>query len=250
MASPVAPTMPTDDVLLMLIQSHLIALNQANLTGNYTVLRDLAAPGFKEANSVQKLAEIFAQIRNAGIDISPILLIQPKLLRRPELTEKGRLRISGFFPTEPQRVNFDLILELVGGKWRLYGVSAGLSQAKPTAPSATSVGPAVDGPAPGEQSGASTVTVTPQPASQSDPSSEPFEEPSVTTVTVTPQVPSKPATSASAPNSKPMPKPAAASQAAPKPEADIRDRIDNPAAPVATSKEEPQEERSWNPFGR
>ena len=37
-------TVPTDDVLLILIRATLIALNQANVTGNYTVLRDLGAP--------------------------------------------------------------------------------------------------------------------------------------------------------------------------------------------------------------
>ena len=41
------PQMPSDDKLLILINSALIALNQANATGNYTVLRDMAAPGFQ-----------------------------------------------------------------------------------------------------------------------------------------------------------------------------------------------------------
>ena len=41
------PPMPSDDKLLILINSALIALNQANATGNYTVLCDMAAPGFQ-----------------------------------------------------------------------------------------------------------------------------------------------------------------------------------------------------------
>jgi hypothetical protein len=247
LAASVAPTMPTDDVLLMLIQSYLIAVNQANLTGNYTVLRDLAAPGFQQANSVEKLAEIFVRIRNAKVDISPILLYQPKLFRKPEFTEKGRLRVSGFFPTEPQRVNFDLILEFVGGKWRLYGISAGMSQPKQAQPSATSVGPAVE-PAP-EQPAVTAVTVPSQAAPQPE-SSEPLEVPSVTTVTVTPQVPPKPASPGSAPKPAPKPKPKTteASETAPKPEVDVRDRIDNPPAPAEKPKE--KEKSFWNPFSR
>jgi hypothetical protein len=233
------PAMPTDDVLLMLIQSYLIALNQANATGNYTVLRDLAAPGFQEVNSVGKLAEIFAQIRNAKIDISPILLFQPKLWRKPEFNDKGRLRVTGFFPTEPQRVNFDLILEFVGGKWRLYALSVGTSAPKPPQPSATSVGPL-----PAGQPDVTTVTVTPQAVPPTE-TSRPIEDSSVSTVTVTPQVPPDP-TPAGRP--KPKPKPAAASESPPEPDLDVRDRIDNPPAPAP--EEKPKEKSFWNPFSR
>ena len=45
--------------VLMLVRSTILALDQANKTGNYTVLRDLGAPGF-QVNTAAKLAEIFA----------------------------------------------------------------------------------------------------------------------------------------------------------------------------------------------
>ena len=53
--------MPSDDKLIMLINSAMIALNQANATGNYTVLRDMAAPGFQRANSPERLAKALQQ---------------------------------------------------------------------------------------------------------------------------------------------------------------------------------------------
>ena len=37
--------MPRDDKLVILITSSIIALNQANATGNYTVLRELCGAG-------------------------------------------------------------------------------------------------------------------------------------------------------------------------------------------------------------
>lgn len=126
------PIVPSDDVLLTLIRATLIALNQANATGNYTVLRDLGAPGFKEANSADKLAQIFASMRQRGPDLSLILLVQPKLYRKPEITPRGMLRITGFFPTDSERVNFDLIYQAVQGRWRLFGISA--KAAEPTPP--------------------------------------------------------------------------------------------------------------------
>ena len=41
------------------------------------------------------------------------------------------LRITGFFPTSPERVNFDLIFQPVQGKWRLYGIAANTQQVPP-----------------------------------------------------------------------------------------------------------------------
>lgn len=47
--------------VLILIRSSLLAVDQANKTGNYTVLRDLGAPGFQAANTATQLGEIFRQ---------------------------------------------------------------------------------------------------------------------------------------------------------------------------------------------
>jgi hypothetical protein len=114
---------PSDDVLLILIRATLIALDQANATGNYTVLRELGAPGLQSANSAARIAEAFADLRNRHLDLSPILLIQPKLYRKPVITPRGMLRITGFFPTDPERINFDLLFSAVQGRWRPFGIS-------------------------------------------------------------------------------------------------------------------------------
>src|SRR5690349_8709474 len=53
-----------------LVWSMMAALDQANQTGNYSVLRDLGAPGFQASNSAATLGGIFANIRNQNIDLS------------------------------------------------------------------------------------------------------------------------------------------------------------------------------------
>jgi hypothetical protein len=116
-------------VLLILIRATLIALNQANVTGNYTVLRDLGAPGFKENNSADKLTQVFASIRQRNLDLPLVLLVEPKLYRQPAITPKGLLRITGFFPTDRERINFDLMFQAVEGRWRLFGISVDAAQA-------------------------------------------------------------------------------------------------------------------------
>ena len=127
------PPVPSDDKLLILINSTIIALNQANATGNYTVLRDMAAPAFKRVNSPERLAQVFANLRNRNLDLSPVVLFQPKLLRKPAISDRGMLRITGFFPTAPERVNFDLVFQPVRGRWRLFGIAVNTQRAQPAA---------------------------------------------------------------------------------------------------------------------
>ena len=120
------PAVPSDDKLMILIMSTLVALHQANTTGNFTVLRELGAPEF-QSNSPEKLAQAFADLRQRKVDLSRTLLFQPKLVRRPEINARGMLRITGFFPTSPDRIDFDLIYQPVQGRWRLYGISVNTS---------------------------------------------------------------------------------------------------------------------------
>jgi hypothetical protein len=42
--------------------------------------------------------------------------------------------MSGFFPSVPTQVNFDLAFAAVNGQWRLFGISVALGHAEPAAP--------------------------------------------------------------------------------------------------------------------
>ncbi len=119
-AGPAAPDLNT---LSILIRSTVIALNHANLTSNYTVLRDLAAPGFRKANSAARLAQIFADLRKRKLDIGPTLLAPARLTRPAAIDKQGLLRLTGFFPTRPLKVSFDFSYQLIQGRWLLFGVS-------------------------------------------------------------------------------------------------------------------------------
>ena len=108
---------------IILAKNTLIAVNQGNLTGNYTVLRDLSSPGFRERNSCADLAAIFENLRKQKIDLSPTVLIDP-VLARPKLNDEGLLLLKGYFPSEPVRINFELMyLKSATGGWMIHGVS-------------------------------------------------------------------------------------------------------------------------------
>lgn len=121
--------------VLMLIRSTLLALDQANKTGNYTVLRDLGAPGF-QVNTAAKLAEIFAKQRGDKLDLSGVAVIDPQLSLLPQIEPNGLLHMAGFFPSVPSQVNFELLFAPVEGQWRVFGVSVSIGQSAPVAPPA------------------------------------------------------------------------------------------------------------------
>lgn len=121
--------------VLMLVRSTLLALDHANKTGNYTVLRDLGAPGFQAANTAARLAEIFASQRNDKLDLAGVAVIDPQLSLLPQIEPTGMMRMAGFFPSVPSQVNFELLYEPVNGQWRLFGLSVNVGQSGPIAPS-------------------------------------------------------------------------------------------------------------------
>ena len=119
--------------VLILIRSSLLALDQANKTGNYTVLRDSGAPGF-QSNTAARLGEIFAKLRNDNLDLSGVAAIDPQLNLLPQIEASGLMHMAGFFPSVPTQVNFDLSFAPVNGQWRLFGISVSIAQSAPTAP--------------------------------------------------------------------------------------------------------------------
>lgn len=119
--------------VLILIRSPLLALDQANKTGNYTVLRDIGAPGF-QSNSAARLGEIFAKLRSDNLDLSGVAVIDPQLNLLPQIEANGMMHMAGFFPSVPTQVNFDLAFAPVNGQWRLFGISVSIGQSAPAAP--------------------------------------------------------------------------------------------------------------------
>jgi hypothetical protein len=124
---------PPDQRLLALIRTSVAALNQANMTGDYSVLHDLGAASFQAANPPPKLAQAFANIRERGLDLAPASAIDPRLFRPPAIDANGYLRVAGYFPSRPEQVNFDLVFQFERGAWRLFGI--GVDSARdPAAP--------------------------------------------------------------------------------------------------------------------
>jgi hypothetical protein len=118
--APIAVPPPRN--LLIMIRTTLVALYQANLTNNYSVLRDLGAPSFQHANSAERLSAAFANLRSRGGDMAPVVLALPTLTKPPIIDQNGMLRLTGVFDTKPNEIAFDLAFQAVDGFWRLDGI--------------------------------------------------------------------------------------------------------------------------------
>ena len=108
---------------LYLVRSALLTLNDANRSGNYTVLRDLAAPDFQAKNTAADLAQVFADLRSRNFDLFAAALLAPQFTATPAVDAAGRVRLTGFFATQPLQISFDLTFQSVAGQWRLFAVS-------------------------------------------------------------------------------------------------------------------------------
>jgi hypothetical protein len=131
--------MPDADKIVLLLRSSLLTLNDALLTGNFTVLRDVAAPSFRETNSAARLSEIFGGIARQGVDLAAVAILVPQLTEPPMLNQKtNMMRIKGYFPGQPVRIDFEVIYQAVGSRWRLFGlvVQPTASASNPAAASA------------------------------------------------------------------------------------------------------------------
>ena len=130
------PALPGVDGVLYLIRSTLLTLNDANRTGNYTVLRDLAAPDFQARNTAADLAVTFTDLRRRNFDLFAVAVTAPQLTASPALDANRLLRLTGLFPTRPLQINFDLVFEVVNGRWCLDGISVATPETPPQAEAA------------------------------------------------------------------------------------------------------------------
>src|SRR5262249_28272465 len=116
--------MPDADKIVLLLRNTLITLNDAVQTGNFTVLHDIGAPSFRDANSPARLSRDFTDLASRGVDLSAVAVIAPQITEAPTLDQqKGMLHLKGYFPGQPVQIEFEVLYQAVNGQWRLFGLS-------------------------------------------------------------------------------------------------------------------------------
>ena len=122
---------PDPIVINKLVWSAMAALDQANQTGNYSVLRDLGAPSFQTNNSAATLGGIFQALRAQQVDLGYTLMVAPTYQFPPAIVQGGLLRVRGTFPLRPAAIGFDLLFQNLSGQWRIFGIAVAPIVAQP-----------------------------------------------------------------------------------------------------------------------
>ncbi|GHB04216.1 hypothetical protein GCM10009069_28440 [Algimonas arctica] len=117
------PALPDENTQARLVWSTLIALDNANRTGNYEVLHSLGTDGFQRQNSPGRLSQSFAQLRQNRVDVGRSILSSPTYYQPPTLLPDGSLRLRGGFDFRPKSIRFDLIYVSSGGGWQINALS-------------------------------------------------------------------------------------------------------------------------------
>ena len=117
----VRPT-PSQLELSKLLWSTIAAVDHANQSGNYSVLRDIAAQGFQINFNPARLTEIFSGLRGLNIDLSNALLVPPTYYEAPQMISNDVFRVRGVFQLRPISIGFDVYYQWEQGRWKLFGI--------------------------------------------------------------------------------------------------------------------------------
>lgn len=119
------------------IWSTLLAVDHANRSGNYSVLRDMSAQGFQINNDAARLAQLFSGLRESRVDLANTLVIAPTFFEPPRQIQADVFQVKGVFQLRPTAIQFDLYYQWEQGRWKLFGIDlqpVSLAQAIPGAP--------------------------------------------------------------------------------------------------------------------
>ncbi len=120
---------PSERALEVLVKTSLLTFNDANVTGNYTVLHQKLSKPFRQEFPPERLQEAFKEFREKNIDIELVAALKPAYEPAPSIDSEGKLVVKGYFPTEPIRVNFNLAFIPSDGEWKLIRLNVKLGAA-------------------------------------------------------------------------------------------------------------------------
>ena len=124
-ASPVraGAGLPSEDERDILIISTLLRFNDANLSGDYSVLRARASRPFREQNSEKVLADAFKVFRDQGIDLAEVAIREINPDENGETEHGGVVRLSGYMDLSAFRLAYVLRFFNDGSAWELLSIN-------------------------------------------------------------------------------------------------------------------------------
>lgn len=108
-------------LMVTLVRSTMIGVHQAVVSGNYSVIRDLAAPSFRQRNSAAELERVFTPLKQQGVNLEASVIIEPTITRAA-IDANSILIIEGTVATAPRPIRFEMMFQNIDRSWALFGI--------------------------------------------------------------------------------------------------------------------------------
>ena len=118
-----AQAMPSPLGQEILAKTTLMSFNDANITGNYTVLHTKLSKPFRDQFSPDKLKETFKEFAEKHIEIDAIVAQALVPSTDTAIDGDGVLRMMGAFDTKPKKVKYRLSFIRSDGEWKPLGIN-------------------------------------------------------------------------------------------------------------------------------
>jgi hypothetical protein len=103
----------------ILIKTTLLTFNDANLTGDYSVLHAKLSKTFRDKVTPDRLKQAFKIFADQKADIGLIAAMPPIASSEAKINvARGSLELRGYFATKPSRVTYELDFLPSEGQWK------------------------------------------------------------------------------------------------------------------------------------
>jgi hypothetical protein len=112
----------------VLIKASLLTLNDANVTGNYTILHAKLSKPFRQQFSADRLKQSFREFADKKTDWEAIVAMPPVPTATSFIDKSGALILRGYFDAGARHVIYELDFIPSEGEWKASNLSV---QVKP-----------------------------------------------------------------------------------------------------------------------
>lgn len=102
----------------ILIKTFLLTLNDANVTGNYSVLHAKLAKPFRDQFNPDQLKKAFKDFADQKLNYGVIAAKSPVATTETTIDKRGALVVRGYFDTTPSHLNYELDFLPSEGEWK------------------------------------------------------------------------------------------------------------------------------------
>jgi hypothetical protein len=118
-----AAEIPSDDEQDVLVRTTLMTFNDANMTGNYSVLLAKASKQFQSQVTDDKLAAAFEGFRTNELFFESVVADDYESADKAKIDSDGVLTLAGVFKDDDVQVKYRLRFVENGKVWKLLGIN-------------------------------------------------------------------------------------------------------------------------------